>query len=249
LPKNPITAASRFPGRPGRSLQGRRGRSRTDDRCHEPILLTECGYATSEQCDTGRGSLTAAGAHYTTCLPQDAASCFTFHSKLLDRISFDCSATIAACERQRNYALTEARADVGDVHDCTTWRAGPDDDDPPTRPSKRYGGNVLYCSDMAANGQVIHRYTCQFEEADCMRMADGIERSGEAAFRAQGKDVDVTMGRCKKSTEPAYCALFDDGYTCTALKVHCDAMAAEALRSGKVATVGRCVEWRPGKHL
>ncbi len=208
-------------------------------------------FASSEQCDVGREKLVAAGARYTGCIGQEAASCFTFHSNLMDRTSFDCSATIAACERQRGYAVSEAKTDVRDVGDCTTWRASTNSDAAPSATeARRYGGDEIYCSDMAANGQVIHRYACQFLREDCEAMAEGVERSGEAAFRAQGKDgVDVTMGQCKRTTESAFCSLLATGYICTALTEHCVAMAAEGIRSGKVDTVGRCIEWRPGRFL
>jgi hypothetical protein len=77
-------------------------------------------FKTAEQCTLGREKWVAAGMHYSGCLPQKRAACFSYHSKLQALDTFDCSATIAACEKQRAYA-TNATRDVEDVHDCNAW--------------------------------------------------------------------------------------------------------------------------------
>lgn len=72
---------------------------------------------TRAACDLGRSHFLKSGLTYSPCLAQETAACFTFVDRLEQSESYDCSATIAACERQRAYGLQQ-KADVSDVSDC-----------------------------------------------------------------------------------------------------------------------------------
>ena len=210
-------------------------------------------FKSEKQCEVGREKFTTGELRYAGCVPQDVASCFTYRSRLQSKETFDCSATIAACERQRAYALAEMRSDVEDVHDCTPWGApnatqatrSKNADNQPTK-TGRWGGDEIYCSDFTANGETIGRYFCQFLASDCDLGADGTEKSAEKTYAKQGQTVNVTMGRCKRSTEETYCGRMDAGYFCSGRRDVCDAVMERALQSNKVDTVSRCKEWRPG---
>lgn len=78
-------------------------------------------FKTAEQCEFGRKKMTDGGMRYIGCLPQERAACFTFRWKLQSKDSFDCSATLAACERQRAYMLSSMSEDVDDGRDCSAW--------------------------------------------------------------------------------------------------------------------------------
>ncbi len=71
---------------------------------------------THEHCESGRKRLEVNMA-YGECLEQSGAACFTFTSVVQGTDSFDCSATVAACERQRQYALGRPR-DFESVSPC-----------------------------------------------------------------------------------------------------------------------------------
>jgi hypothetical protein len=77
-------------------------------------------FKTSEQCAWGLQKFAVGGLRYVGCLPQKRAACFSFYAKLQGTDSFDCSATITACQRQRASMLS-ARADFDDVRACTSW--------------------------------------------------------------------------------------------------------------------------------
>ncbi len=72
---------------------------------------------TRSACDLGRNRFLKSGLTYTPCLAQATAACFTFVNRLEQSESYDCSATIEACEQQRAYGLKQ-KADVSDVSDC-----------------------------------------------------------------------------------------------------------------------------------
>lgn len=209
-------------------------------------------FKTDEQCEFGREKFTASGLRYSGCLPQERASCFSFRSKLQGKESFDCSATIAGCERQRAHALSMT-ADVEDVRDCTSWgsaearQAGSSDSI--ARNTSKWTGTEMFCSDMSAEGKTIERYICQLRSDDCDEAAASAETSAERAYRQQGRNVNVTMGRCKRSKERAFCAQLDDGYFCSSQREVCQAAIEYALRANKAKTVSSCTEWHPGRSF
>ncbi len=84
------------------------------------VEMSTC-FKTADQCAFGRSRLVAGGLRYVGCLPQARAACFSYHAKLQASDTFDCSATIAACSRQRAYIMSEGRADFENVRDCTAW--------------------------------------------------------------------------------------------------------------------------------
>jgi hypothetical protein len=206
-----------------------------------------------DACEVGREKLVAGNLRYTGCLPQTHASCFTFHSKLDDRTSFDCSATIAACERQRKHGIERMTLDVEAVRGCTTWNSlvepGPAKLTAAERPrveaaQKRV--RALFCSDMSAEGRVLDRYFCRTTMEECSAGAETVEASAERAYRNLDREVNVTMGTCRRSTRSAFCTRLDADYLCSGHMEVCQAAVTEGLRSGKAEKASRCRKWRPG---
>jgi hypothetical protein len=78
--------------------------------------MSSC-FRTSQQCEVTRQRLVSGGLQYAGCLGQGGAACFTYDSVVNQKDSFDCSATLAACERQRRYGLNQTR-DVRNVSAC-----------------------------------------------------------------------------------------------------------------------------------
>jgi hypothetical protein len=75
-------------------------------------------FRTAEQCEIGRALVVDGGARYTRCTTQSRAACFTYFDILRSEKTFDCSATLGACKRQREHASTEMTDDVRDVSRC-----------------------------------------------------------------------------------------------------------------------------------
>jgi hypothetical protein len=72
---------------------------------------------TAQSCGHAREVLQQTGQPYGPCLPQARAACFTFHNALQEIDTFDCSATLEACSRQRAYALAQTK-DITNASDC-----------------------------------------------------------------------------------------------------------------------------------
>jgi hypothetical protein len=79
--------------------------------------MSSC-FRDANRCLEMRRQLGQSGQSYGPCLSQAKAACFTFHSVLQGIDSFDCSATIQACERQRSYVADKMRQDVTELSDC-----------------------------------------------------------------------------------------------------------------------------------
>jgi hypothetical protein len=78
--------------------------------------MSSC-FRDESQCTLTHEKLGQSGLRYGPCLGQARAACFTFHNVLQGIDTFDCSATIEACERQRTNAAAKTR-DVTGVSDC-----------------------------------------------------------------------------------------------------------------------------------
>lgn len=121
-------------------------------------------------------------------------------------------------------------------------------------PPQEWTGSVLYCSGMTARGPgvevmlstsrfITERHVCKFRRKDCVMAAARVKRRAEGFFSAIGPSANVTMSRCERSTEPAFCAGSGVGYICSGTRELCEIVADYAL--GMENSPARCSLWLP----
>ena len=200
--------------------------------------LSSC-FRTMDQCKAGKQRLARSHMKYSACELQKRAACFTYYDRLKGIKTFDCSATLTACSRQRRYGLQQLKKDVSRVSKCgAVGRTGG------AKKRMRSGGRGFFCFDAIINNQRLVRYLCQRRKSDCQKSRRRTLPSMRKTYAQQGRNAKIALTRCKYSKKPAYCSLWDSGYFCAGEEEVCALMTRLAIQSGKVQKASGCMRWK-----
>ena len=200
--------------------------------------LSTC-FRTKEQCNAGRQRLAGSSMKYSACEFQKKAACFTYYDRLKGLKTFDCSATLTACSRQRRYGMQQLKKDVSRVSKCgAVGRTGT------PKVKAKSDGRGFFCFDAFINKQRLVRYLCQRRKSDCQKSRRRTLPGMKKTYAQQGRNAKIALSRCKHSKKPAYCSLWDSGYFCAGEEEVCALITRLAIQSGKVQKASGCMLWK-----